>query len=97
MAGCVCIMFLGYEAGGCAGLMGTHFWLLLLIADVVVQTVIAATLWTFSMRAVADGELLFSARLENILLQHRCRIKDWQYLLVAGQVCNSCFRVDCEA
>jgi hypothetical protein len=51
---------------------------LLLIADAVVQAVLA-TLWTFSTRAVADGALLLSAWLDIFLLRHHCRIKDWRY------------------
>ncbi len=46
------------------------------IADAVVQAVIEAMLWTSTMRPVAYGALLFSARLEVILLRHHCRITD---------------------
>ena len=69
----------------------------LLIADVVEQAVFTVTLLTFSTRAVADGALLLSAWLENILLRHHFLLKDWRYLQAAGQVCYFCFRVDCVA
>jgi hypothetical protein len=68
----------GFVMGGCAGLKEARFEPLLLIADAVVQALVA-TLWTFSTRAVADGALLLSAWLDNILLRHHCRIKDWRY------------------
>jgi hypothetical protein len=58
-------------------LLVARFQLPLLIADAVVQAVIEAMLWTFIMRSVADGALLFSAKLEVILLGHHCRIADW--------------------
>jgi hypothetical protein len=62
----------------------------LLIADAVVQAIsLLATLWIFSMRAVADGALLFSVRPEVTSLRHRCLLKDWRYLLAAEWVC--CF------
>jgi hypothetical protein len=52
----------------------------LLIADTIVQAAIIAVLWTFSTRAVADGALLLSARLDGNLLGHHCLLKDWRYL-----------------
>jgi hypothetical protein len=66
-------------AGACAGLKEARFEPLLLIADTVKQAVFIAPLWTFSTRAVADGALQLSARLEGILLGHHCRIWDWRY------------------
>ncbi len=65
---------------------------LMLIDDAVVQAVLA-TLWTFSTRTVADGALLLSAWLEIIMLRHHCRIKGWQYLRAALQVCYFNFTV----
>ena len=82
----------GRGAGACAGLKEARFEPLLLIADAVVQALIA-TLWTFSTRAVADGALLLSAWLEVILLRHHCRIKDWRYSQAARfQVCDCLFK-----
>jgi hypothetical protein len=75
----------------CAGLKESHFGPPLLIADAVVQSVIAATLWTFSTRAAADGALLLSAWLDRILLRHHCRIKDRLYSQAAIQVCDCLF------
>jgi hypothetical protein len=46
------------------------------------------------MQAVDNGALLFSACLDASLLQHHCRIKDWQYSLAERQVCYFCFRMD---
>ncbi len=81
----------GRGAGACAGLKEARFEPLLLIADAVVQAVLA-TLWTFSTRAVADGALLLSAWLDMNLLRHHCRIKDWRYSqAVAFQVCDFLF------
>ena len=78
----------GRGAGACAGLKEARFEPLLLIADAVVQAVLAL-LWTFSTRAVADGALLISAWLDIILLRHHCRIKDWRYSqAVKLQVCD---------
>ena len=79
-------------ARACAGLKEARFEPLLLIADAVVQAVLA-TLWTFSTRAVADGALLLLALLD-ILLQHHFRIKDWRFLQAAGLVCDFYFTVD---
>ena len=76
--------------GACAGLKEARFEPLLLIADAVVQRVIA-TLWTFSTRAVADGALLLSAWVDLSLLRHHCRIKDWRYSQAARQVCDCLF------
>jgi hypothetical protein len=93
VAWCMCC---GLGKGG-----GVTWWfeggllLPLLIVDVFVQAVLVTPpLWTFSMRLVDNGALLFSAWLEVLLLRHRCRTKDWRYSQVAGQVCYSCFTVD---
>ena len=84
----------GRGTGACAGFKEARFETLLLIADAVVQAVLA-TLWTFSTRAVADGALLLSAWLGSILLRHHCRIKDWRYsqaeMQAALQVCDCLF------
>jgi hypothetical protein len=76
---------MGRRGGGHA-LKEARFEPLLLIADAVVQTVVTATLWTFSTRVVADGALLFSACLDKSFLRHHCRIKDWRYSQAAIQV-----------
>jgi len=81
----------GRGTGACAGFKEARFETLLLIADAVVQSVIAATLWTFSTRAAADGALLLSAWLDRILLRHHCRIKDRRYSQAAIQVCDCLF------
>ena len=84
----------GRGAGACAGLKEARFEPLVLIADDVVQAipVVLATLWTFSTRAVADGALLLSVRLDLGLLRHHCRIKDWRYSQAALlQVCHCLF------
>ena len=65
-------------ARACAGLKEARFEPLLLIADAVVQSVVIATLWTFSTRAVADGALLLSAWLDIIFQPHHCRMMDSQ-------------------
>ncbi len=68
----------------------------LLIADVVMQALVAAMLWTlwiFSTRTVADGALLLSASLDVVLLRHHWRIKGWRYSQAAMEVCDFCFRV----
>jgi hypothetical protein len=65
----------------------------LMIADVVVQ-VLAATLWAYSMRAVAFGAQLRSARVGVILLEHHYRLKDWRYLQAITRACYVCFVVD---
>ena len=95
MARCVGAVMGGRGAGACVGLKEARCGPLLLIADAVVQAVLAttlwysviATLWTFSTRAVADGALLRSASLDRILQRHRYRIKDWRYS-PAAPVCD---------
>ena len=59
--------------GACAGLKEARFEPLLLIADAVLQAVVA-TLWIFSTQTVADGALLLSAWVELSLMRHHCRI-----------------------
>ena len=83
----VCLMVDGVA---CAGFKKARFEPLLPIADAVVQTVVTATLWTFSTRAVADGALLLSAWLEFLLLRHHCRIKDWRYSQAVHPVAMVC-------
>ena len=56
------VMMGGRGVVACAGFKEARFEPPLMIADAVVQAVIA-TLWTFLTRAVADGALLLSARL----------------------------------
>ena len=73
--------------GACAGLKEARFEPLLLIADAVVQAVVA-TLWTFSMGAVGAGVLLFSAWLDPNLQPHHLRIKDWRYSQAEVTVCD---------
>ena len=74
------------------GLMEARFEPPLLIADAVMQGVIAtlelATLWTFSMRLAASGALLLSKTDGLIWLRPHCRIKDWRYSQAAGEVCD---------
>ncbi len=73
--------------GTCVGLKEALFEPSLLIADAIAQSVIE-TLWTFSTQAVAYGALLLLAWLDGLLVQHRCRIKGWQYSQAAMQVGN---------
>jgi hypothetical protein len=74
-------------AGACAGLKEAGVEPLMLVADAGVQSMaVLATLWTFSMRAVADGALLLSAWLDLILLRHHCRIQGWRYSQAAGLI-----------
>jgi hypothetical protein len=48
-------------------------------ADMQLQAAMIKILWTFSMRAAADGALLLSAWVEAILLGRHCLLKDWRY------------------
>ena len=84
----------GRGAGACAGLKEAGVEPLLLIADAVVQAVVIATLWIFSMRAAASGALLLLAWLEEILQRHHCRIKDWPSSQAVESVCNFVFAID---
>ena len=96
VACCVNVVMGGRGVRACVGLKRACFEPPpLLIADtVVVQAVMLAIVWTFSMRAVADGALLLSAWLERLWLRHRCRIRGWRYSQAVRWICNFYFMVD---
>jgi hypothetical protein len=81
--------------GACARLKEAFFEPPMLIADAVVQALLAALLWIFSTRAVADGALLKLVWVEVVLLGYHCQSMVWRYAQAAGQVCYFCFKVDC--